>query len=204
MSPPLPTLQQLAAFRRPTALGIDADVRSFAHQGAILFAVSWGNLDQNDVLVRIQSPCLFGESFGVNSCDCGQQLRDAMEMGVEAGSFLLVYLSNQEGRGHGMQTKIEAIEVEANEGKEMPEVFLDKGLELDLRTYGPAAAIIRRLIGQYPIRLLTNNPKKLNELGAYGIDARHVPLVIDNPTPECRRYLRSKRRAMGHLIPDDL
>lgn len=204
MIPPLPTLQQLAEFSRPTSLGHNADVRSFSHQGAIVFAVSWGDLRQDGVLVRIQSPCLFGESFGVNSCDCGQQLRDAMSMGADAGSFLLIYLSNQEGRGHGMQTKIEAIEIEANQGKEMPDVFQDMGLELDLRTYTAAAAIISKLVGDRAIRLLTNNPKKLAELHAYGVDAQRLPLIVANPSDECRRYLHSKRRAMGHMIPEDL
>lgn len=200
-APPLPTLQKLAEFNRPTALGA-ADVQSFSHQGAIIFAVSWGDLSSEDLLVRIQSPCLFGESFGVNSCDCGEQLRDAMALGKDAGSFLLVYLSNQEGRGHGMQTKIEAIDMEANEGLEMPEVFERKGLELDLRTYGAAAAVIKRVTGGQRIRLLTNNPKKVRELEAYGITVQREPLIVKNPTEECRRYLNSKRRKMDHLLPE--
>ena len=203
MTFPLPTVQQLADFSRPTSLDIDANVHSFSHQGAIIFAVSWGELNQDNVLVRIQSPCLFGESFGVNSCDCGQQLRDAMALGKAAGSFLLVYLSHQEGRGHGMQTKVEAIEMEANQNLEMPDVFRKMGLELDLRTYGPAAAIISRLTGGRPIRLLTNNPKKIDELCAYGLKVMREPLVVKNPSPECRRYLESKRREMGHMIAFD-
>lgn len=198
--PPLPPLQKLAEFNRPTGLGA-ADVQSFSHQGAIIFAVSWGDLGTQDLLVRIQSPCLFGESFGVNSCDCGEQLRDAMALGKDAGAFLLVYLSNQEGRGHGMQTKIEAIEMEANEDLEMPEVFERKGLELDLRTYGTAAAVIKRLTSGQRIRLLTNNPKKIHELEAYGISVERAPLIVKDPTPECRRYLDSKRRKMDHMLP---
>lgn len=201
MTTTLPTLQKLAEFNRPTGLGA-ADVQSFSHQGAIIFAVSWGDLSQEDLLVRVHSPCLFGESFGVNSCDCGEQLRDAMALGKEAGSFLLVYLSNQEGRGHGMQTKIEAIEMEANQGLEMPEVFHRKGLELDLRTYSAAAAVIKRVTAGQRIRLLTNNPKKTEELESYGIAVERIPLIVKDPTPECRRYMESKRREMGHLIPE--
>lgn len=204
MTTPLPTIQKLAEFVRPTALDIPANVQSFYHQGAIVFAVSWGDLQQDDLLVRVHSPCLFGEAFGVNSCDCGQQLRDAMERGKEAGSFLLVYLSHQEGRGHGMQTKIQAIDMEANQNLEMPETFRRMGLELDLRSYGVAAAIIERLVGDHRIRLLTNNPKKLKELEDLGIKVAHEPLVVANPIPECRRYMASKRREMGHLLPDDL
>jgi len=202
MRPSLPKLQKLAEFERPTALDIVANVQSFSHQGAIIFAVSWGDLAADDVVVRIQSPCLFGESFGVNSCDCAQQLHDAMALGREAGRFLLIYLSHQEGRGHGMQTKIEAIAMEANEGLEMPEVFYRKGLELDLRSYGVAAAVIARLVGDHRIRLLTNNPKKLDELREYGIDVTRQELIVKNPTPECRRYLDSKRREMGHMLPE--
>lgn len=198
--PPLPTIQKLAEFNRPTGLG-DANVQSFSQQGAIVFAVSWGNLSTEGLLVRIQSPCLFGESFGVNSCDCGEQLRDAMALGKDAGSFLLVYPSNQEGRGHGMQTKIEVIEMEANEDMEMPEVFHKKGLELDLRSYSTAAAVIRKLTAGQRIRLLTNNPKKIDELKAHGIQVEREPLIVKDPTPECRRYLDSKRREMNHMLP---
>jgi len=199
-----PALQPLARYPRPTALGFEADVHSFIHEGAILFAVAKGDLARDGLLVRVQSPCLFGESFGVNSCDCGEQLSDALTMAAEQEAFLLVYLSNQEGRGHGLQTKILAIKEEIEKQVDMPQAFRNLELTLDLRSYGAAAAIINELVGGHSIRLLTNNPKKVEALRSYGIEVERVAHMVANPTDECRRYLRSKRDEMGHLLPDDL
>ena len=101
-----------------------------------------------------------------------------------------------------METKVQAIAMEANEGLEMPETFRRLGLELDLRSYAVAAAILKDLIGEKPIRLLTNNPKKIKGLSDHGICVQREPLVIKNPTAACQRYLHSKRREMGHLLPE--
>ena len=77
--------------------------------GSFIFAITKGTLPQEQLLVRVQSACLFGESLGVNSCDCAAQLQQALRIGSEQPHFLLVYLMNQEGRGLGMFQKIKAI-----------------------------------------------------------------------------------------------
>lgn len=204
MSKELPVLEKLESFSRPTALGFSAVLHSYKHQGAVLFALAKGDVCKEGVHVRIQSPCLFGESFGVNSCDCGAQLSQALETAAAAEAFLLIYLSDQEGRGHGVETKLRAVEKEANLGLSMPEAFRALNLEFDKRSYESAAAIIKDLVGNHSICLLTNNPKKVEGLEDFGIEVRRVAHVVDNPTDECRRYLRSKRDEMGHLLPVDL
>ncbi len=195
-------MQKLAEFDRPTGLG-NFKMTSYLRNGAYAFALSRGTLPVDDLMVRIQSPCLFGESFGVNSCDCAEQLQLALKLGSEADSFLLVYLMDQEGRGLGLFQKIKAIEAEANNDIDMVEAFKLLGLPLDLREYGAAADVIRDLNGDRPIRLMTNNPKKVAGLEEHGISIpERLPLLVSNPSDACRRYLRSKKREMGHLLPD--
>jgi 3,4-dihydroxy 2-butanone 4-phosphate synthase/GTP cyclohydrolase II len=196
------SIQKIAEFVRPTIFG-NFNMISYNKEGNIVFALTKGILPAKDLLVRIQSACLFGEAFGVNSCDCGAQLTEALRIGSQQSAFLLVYLLNQEGRGLGMFQKIKVIEVEANEKVDMATAFERLGLPLDLRDYQVAAEVIRDLNGDQPIRLMTNNPKKIDGLQANGIElAERVPLVINPPNESCRRYLEVKKRTMGHLIPD--
>lgn len=197
------TIERLAAFRRPTPLG-DFDVVCYQlPSGLTGFAVSRGDLPADDLLVRVQSPCLFGETFLVNSCDCAAQLHQSVETGATAENFLLVYLLDQEGRGHGMVPKIRAVQIEANEGVDMPEAFRILDLPLELREWGTAAAVIRDINGDRPIRLMTNNPKKVKGLEEQGLKVtERVPVLVDPPNAACRRYLASKKRAMGHILPN--
>lgn len=195
-------LDKIAAFSRPTSFG-DFDITSFEADGHIIFALSKGTLPAANLLVRVQSACLFGESFGVNSCDCGPQLQKAIELGTQESAFLLIYLLHQEGRGHGMLQKIRVIEVEANQNVDMYEAFQRLELALDLREYRETAEIIKTLNGDKPIRLMTNNPKKIAGLTEHGITiAERVPLVITPPNAACKRYLQVKKDKMGHLLPD--
>ncbi len=196
------SIQRIANFIRPTVFG-DFNVISYNKNGNFAFAVTKGNFPQANLLVRIQSPCMFGEAFGVNSCDCGQQLQQALKIGSEQPPFLLIYLMEQEGRGLGMFQKIKAIEVEASQGIDMVESFELLGLPLDLREYRTAAEIIRDLNNDLPIRLMTNNPKKVKGLQEFGIQiSERVPLLIDPPNAACRRYLSSKKNKMGHILPN--
>lgn len=195
-------LDKIAAFSRPTSLG-DFDLTCFQVGEHIIFALSKGMLPQENLLVRVQSACLFGEAFAVNSCDCGPQLQKALEIGAAEEAFLLVYLQHQEGRGHGMLQKIRVIEVEANQNVDMYEAFQRLDMALDLREYHETAAVIRALNGNLPIRLMTNNPKKIAGLAEHGITvSERVPLVIDPPNAACKRYLQVKKDKMGHLLPD--
>ena len=155
-----------------------------------------------NLLVRVQSACMFGESFGVNSCDCGEQLNLAFKIGSAESSFLLVYMLDQEGRGLGMFQKIKAIEAEAKHDVDMVEAFALLGLPLDLREYRGAAEIIHDVNGDAPIRLLTNNPKKIAGLEEHGVKiGERLPFLV-TPNAVCRRYLSAKKDKMGHILPN--
>jgi 3,4-dihydroxy 2-butanone 4-phosphate synthase / GTP cyclohydrolase II len=200
-------LERIGEFPRPTPLG-SFDVVCYeygagrADGAGFAFAVSRGALPADDLLVRVQSPCLFGEAFLVNSCDCGDQLRRALAIGAASESFLLVYLTDQEGRGLGMRDKIRAVDLEVREKVDMLEAVDRLGLKHDRRDYGVAAQVIRDLNGDRPICLMTNNPKKQMGLAAYGIRISElVPLVIAPPNDECARYLAVKKHKMDHILP---
>ena len=129
-----------------------------------------------------------------------------MQVGAESDNFLLVYLTNQEGRGHGMIQKIKAVGIEANDNVDMIEAFRLLDLPLEKREWDTAAAIIRDVNQDLPIRLMTNNPKKVAGLEEFGIViSERVPVLTEPPNEACLRYLQSKKRGMGHLltnIPD--
>lgn len=207
MSSSTTILEKVAEFVRPTPLGsFTVNCYVIDEQGSTGYAIYRGEVPADGLLVRVQSPCLFGESFGVNSCDCAAQLHQSMEVGAEADGFLLVYLTNQEGRGHGVLQKIKAVAVEANEQVDMIEAFRRLDLPLELREWNTAAAVIRDINGEQPIRLMTNNPKKVKGLEEAGITvADRVSVLTEPPNEACLKYLQSKKRGMGHLltnIPD--
>lgn len=196
-----PNIQRIAEFVRPTLFGA-FNIISYNKDGNFIFAVTKGDLPQENLLVRVQSACMFGESLGVNSCDCGEQLREALKLGSEQEHFLLVYMMNQEGRGLGMFQKIKAIEVEAVQNVNMAEAFEILGLPIDLREYRTAAEIIRDVNGDLPIRLMTNNPKKVAGLEEHGTNiTERMPLLIEPPHEACRTYLSVKKHKMGHILP---
>lgn len=203
-APATTTVERLAQFARPTALGIfDVVCYVIDAQGNTGYAVSRGDLPVDDLLVRIQSPCLFGETFGVNSCDCAAQLHKAVQVGSEVDAFLLIYLTNQEGRGHGVIQKIKAVAVEANEQVDMVEAFRRLDLPLEKREWSTAAEVLRDVNGNRPIRLMTNNPKKVKGLEEAGITvSERIPVLTEPPNDACLRYLQSKKRGMGHILPN--
>jgi GTP cyclohydrolase II len=195
------SIQRIAEFTRPTVFG-EFNIINYNKDGAFIFAITKGQMGQDDVLVRVQSACLFGESFGVNSCDCAAQLTEALRIGAESPPFLLVYMSNQEGRGLGLFQKIKAIEVEAVQQVDMGVAFDRLGLPLDLRDYKTAADIITDINGNHSIRLMTNNPKKVNGLQENSITINErVPLLIEPPHEAARTYLSVKKHKMGHILP---
>jgi len=149
------------------------------------------------VLVRVHSSCFTGDIFGSMRCDCGQQLRKAMEMVEKGGKGVVIYLS-QEGRGIGLFNKIKAYRLQ-DEGMDTVEANEKLGFRPDLRDYGIGAQILRDL-GVRKMRLMTNNPKKMVGLSGYGLEiVERVPLEID-PNFHNERYLIAKRDKLGHLI----
>lgn len=153
--------------------------------------------DGEDVLVRVHSECLTGDVFGSLRCDCGDQLHSAMRQVDAAGRGVVLYM-RQEGRGIGLINKLKAYELQ-QQGMDTVEANLALGFEPDTREYYIGAQILRDL-GVRTMRLLTNNPDKVYQLEEFGLRiTERVPIQVDANDFD-RRYLRTKRDKMGHLL----
>ncbi|MEH3077723.1 MAG: 3,4-dihydroxy-2-butanone-4-phosphate synthase [Quadrisphaera sp.] len=162
-------------------------------------------------LVRVHSECLTGDAFGSLRCDCGPQLRAALDrIGAEGG--VLVHLGGHEGRAIGLSAKIAAYALQDG-GADTVDANLELGLPVDAREYGGAAAVLRAL-GVERVRLLTNNPGKASGLAEHGVDVvEQVGLHVGDgdaaapsapptpPAPLREAYLATKRARMGHTPP---
>jgi GTP cyclohydrolase II len=149
------------------------------------------------VLARLHSECFTGDVLHSLRCDCGEQLRRALEMIAAEGSGVLVYL-RQEGRGIGLRDKLRAYNLQ-DAGMDTVDANLALGHQADERDYGAAAGILRHL-GVRSVRLLTNNPRKIEAMRQLGIDVvARLPLLIP-ATVESEAYLRTKRTRLNHWI----
>ncbi|WP_019216650.1 3,4-dihydroxy-2-butanone-4-phosphate synthase [Legionella tunisiensis] len=147
-------------------------------------------------LVRIHSECITGDVFGSCRCDCGAQLQQAINQIAEEGGILL-YL-RQEGRGIGLANKLKAYALQ-EQGFDTVDANLQLGLPADNRDYAVAFQILKYL-GVDTLRLLTNNPHKVEAVEKYGLKvSERVPLLI-RPTQENRNYLKTKQEKLGHLL----
>jgi 3,4-dihydroxy 2-butanone 4-phosphate synthase/GTP cyclohydrolase II len=150
------------------------------------------------VLVRVHSKCLTGDVFGSRRCDCGPQLHRALEMIDQAGKGVLVYL-DQEGRGIGLVNKLRAYNLQ-DDGHDTVEANHKLGFKADLRDYGIGAQILWDC-GVRKMRLMTNNPKKIDGLKQlYDLEVvERVPIEVGHSEHNAD-YLQSKRDKMGHLL----
>jgi 3,4-dihydroxy 2-butanone 4-phosphate synthase / GTP cyclohydrolase II len=190
---------QVAATHLPNAHG---DWRAYgyrSHPGGVEHvALVLGDLgDGTDVLTRVHSECLTGDVFGSLRCDCGAQLEAAMTAIAVEGRGVILYLGGHEGRGIGLLGKLRAYELQ-DAGSDTVDANVALGLPVDARDFSVAAQLLSDL-GVKSVRLLTNNPAKVDGLVAHGVGVERVPLPA-MATPYNLRYLTAKRDRLGHRI----
>jgi 3,4-dihydroxy 2-butanone 4-phosphate synthase/GTP cyclohydrolase II len=193
-------VRRVSEARIPTTYG---DFTCFAYESVLdeeqhLALVRGAVQGEDNVLVRVHSECLTGDVFGSYRCDCGPQLKAALQLIAQEDLGVVVYLRGHEGRGIGLKHKLRAYTLQ-EQGRDTVDANVELGLPVDSREYGIGAQILVDL-GITTMRLMTNNPAKYGGLEGFGLDiVERVPLQ-SSPNPENIKYLRAKRERMGHLL----
>lgn len=149
-------------------------------------------------LVRIHSSCRASEVFGALDCDCADQLTETMKRIALENKGIIIY-QVQEGRGHGLSLKINAVHKMENQLLDTAEAFDELGLKQDIRTYAEAVSILK-LLNIKSVRLVSNNPRKHQYLNQHGIQSSAVN-TNPNIRPENKAYLHTKNHKLGHTLP---
>jgi GTP cyclohydrolase II len=161
-------------------------------------ALVMGDVLSTPPLVRIHSQCLTGDVFGSLRCDCRQQLEMALALIAEAGAGILVY-EEQEGRGIGLMPKLQAYELQ-DQGLDTVEANEKLGFKNDYREYALPVEVLKAL-GVKQIRLLSNNPDKVEAVESAGIEVvERVPCEVEPGSSYSEAYLKTKKEKMGHLF----
>jgi 3,4-dihydroxy 2-butanone 4-phosphate synthase/GTP cyclohydrolase II len=195
----LSTVQRIAEAELPTEYG-DFQIigyRSFTSTEEFIALVKGTLRPSRASLVRIHSQCMTGDVFGSTRCDCGRQLQEALRLIAAEGHGAIIY-QQQEGRGIGIINKIRAYRLQ-DEGADTVEANEQLGLDIDSRRYEQCAEILRDL-GLGKVRILSNNPAKIRALEQYGLEVVERVALEVQPQEAARRYLRTKKEKMGHLI----
>tara|TARA_Y100000588_G_scaffold384899_1_gene477132 strand:+ start:854 stop:1471 length:618 start_codon:yes stop_codon:yes gene_type:complete len=190
-------MNELVSARLPTKYG---EFRIIAFPGEEEnrehLAIIMGDITEGEVLVRVHSECLTGDTFYSKRCDCGIQLESAMEKIAKEGKGMIVYL-RQEGRGIGLVNKLHAYNLQ-DEGMDTVEANEKLGFEGELREYEAAARILKSM-SVSKIILMTNNPAKVEDLRSNGFEVKRIPHKTI-PNKENKEYLKTKSERMGHEL----
>lgn len=194
-------LRFIESSKLPTRWGI-FDIHGFedAESGKEHIALSIGDCSGSEpLMVRIHSECLTGDALGSLRCDCGEQLHKAMKTISEQGRGAILYL-RQEGRGIGLINKIKAYHLQ-DQGADTVEANERLGFGADIRDYSICLPILEHLEAD-SVRLLTNNPRKVEALESLGINVvERVPVQADS-NPHNANYLSTKAGKLGHLFDE--
>lgn len=212
---PLCSIEEIAQYERRSAFFIKKEVETripTAHYGEIRMigylgiydhkehiAIVVGELNKKKpILVRIHSECLTGDVFGSIRCDCNKQLFTALDQMKKEGGGVLLYLRH-EGRGIGLINKLKAYNLQ-DKGFDTFEANEKLGFKADARSFEVARDILKDL-GIYKVRLMTNNPDKIEILNQSGIEVvERIPLHVNADTALLRKYLHAKKKRKGHLL----
>jgi 3,4-dihydroxy 2-butanone 4-phosphate synthase/GTP cyclohydrolase II len=193
------TVERVSAARLPTEVGdfLIAGYRSLVSDEEFVALYKGDIRPELPTLARIHSQCLTGDVFGSTKCDCGRQLRRAMELIEGEGRGAIVY-QMQEGRGIGIINKIRAYALQ-DEGADTVEANERLGLAADLREYRQCAEVLFDL-GLCQVKVLSNNPLKLRAMEEAGLRVvERVSIEVEAADP-AMHYLRTKKEKMGHLL----